>query len=136
MSDQPSSTMALQYDADFHLFLRLFPHMQAYFRDYIANNMHRMPEIHRLVPIIIGNLRQVITNTDQAEADFRNQAIILAVMNSLSGASTEVELDTDHVRYWTYAFRLHDGESTGAVAQAILQDEFEAAIATDTAAAA
>ena len=93
---------------------------------HLATHLPQMEDEFRV------SLRHLVQDAHQndRDTDFNDlihQAVILAVMRVLSG-NTRTALDQNHVRYWTYAFRINSlDEDPDQVFAAVVQDELEAA---------
>ena len=103
-------------------------------RAYIQNNV--MPHLATHLPQMENEFRAFLLHfireaqqngTDAEFSDLVHQAVIMAVIRVLTG-NTPTPVDQDHVRYWTYAFRINSlDEDPDQVFAAIVQDELEAA---------
>ena len=101
-------------------------HLRTCIVPHLATHLPQMEDEFRI------SLRHLIQDAHQndRDTDFNDlihQAVILAVMRVLSG-NTRTPLDQNHVRHWTYAFRVNSlDEDLDQVFAAVVQDELKAA---------
>ena len=103
-------------------------------RAYIQNNV--VPHLGTHLPrmetefraFLLHFIREAQQNDTDAEfSDLVHQAVIMSVIRVLTG-NAPTPVDQDHVRYWTYAFRINSlDEDPDQVFAAVVQDELEAA---------
>ena len=116
--DRPASVRNQLDQARHHLRTRIVPHLATH-----------LPQMEDEFCVFLRHLIHDAHQND-SDTDFNNlihQAVILAMMRVLSG-NTRTPLDQNHVRYWTYAFRINSlDEDPDQVFAAVVQDELEAA---------